>query len=78
MNDNTRVFNMDCVEGLNGFPTKYFDLAIVDPPFGLADSRIAAMEMGFDFTGYEKDKNHFENQEKRFGNYKAQLKLFTV
>lgn len=32
-------YNMDCMEGMKEFPDKYFDLAIVDPPYGInADS----------------------------------------
>lgn len=27
-------YNMDCLEGMKEFPDKYFDLAIVDPPYG--------------------------------------------
>ena len=27
-------YNMDCMEGMKKFPDKYFDLAIVDPPYG--------------------------------------------
>lgn len=27
-------YNMDCVDGMKQFPDKYFDLAIVDPPYG--------------------------------------------
>lgn len=27
-------YNMDCMEGMREFPDKYFDLAIVDPPYG--------------------------------------------
>lgn len=26
---------MDCMEGMKGFPDDYFDLAIVDPPYGI-------------------------------------------
>ena len=26
-------YNMDCMEGMKQFPDKYFDLAIVDPPY---------------------------------------------
>jgi site-specific DNA-methyltransferase (adenine-specific) len=29
------VFNSDCVEGMKQFPDKYFDLAVVDPPYGI-------------------------------------------
>lgn len=28
-------YNMDCVDGMKEFPDKYFDLAIVDPPYGI-------------------------------------------
>ena len=27
-------YNLDCMEGMKQFPDKYFDLAIVDPPYG--------------------------------------------
>ena len=29
------LYNMDCMEGMKQFPDKYFELAIVDPPYGL-------------------------------------------
>lgn len=28
-------YNMDCIDGMKQFPDKFFDLAIVDPPYGL-------------------------------------------
>ncbi len=31
-------YNMDCVEGMKQFPDKYFDLAVVDPPYGIGES----------------------------------------
>ena len=27
-------YNMDCMEGMKEFPDGYFDIAIVDPPYG--------------------------------------------
>lgn len=27
-------YNMDCMDALTQFPDKFFDLAIVDPPYG--------------------------------------------
>ena len=27
-------YNMDCMNGMREFPDNYFDLAIVDPPYG--------------------------------------------
>lgn len=29
------AYNMDCMEGMKQFPDNYFDLAVVDPPYGL-------------------------------------------
>jgi site-specific DNA-methyltransferase (adenine-specific) len=49
---------------------------ILDTHLGSGSSRIAAYDMGFDFTGYEIDKDYFEAQEKRFNQYKSQLKIF--
>ena len=28
-------YNMDCMQGMKEFPDNYFDLAIVDPPYGI-------------------------------------------
>ena len=28
-------YNLDCMEGMKQFPDKYFELAIVDPPYGI-------------------------------------------
>jgi len=49
---------------------------ILDTHLGSGSSRIAAYDLGFDFTGFELDKDYFEAQEKRFNDFKAQLKLF--
>ena len=31
-------YNMDCMQGMKEFPDKYFDLAIVDPPYGIGEN----------------------------------------
>jgi site-specific DNA-methyltransferase (adenine-specific) len=49
---------------------------ILDTHLGSGSSRIAAYDMGFDFTAFELDKEYFEAQEKRFNQFKSQLKLF--
>jgi site-specific DNA-methyltransferase (adenine-specific) len=49
---------------------------ILDTHLGSGSSRIAAYDMGFDFTGYEIDPDYFAASEKRFQDYKKQLKLF--
>lgn len=33
-------YNMDCMEGLKEFPDKYFELAVVDPPYGNASGGV--------------------------------------
>ena len=30
-------YNMDCMEGMKEFPDKYFELCIVDPPYGIGN-----------------------------------------
>lgn len=35
INPVSELYNMDCVEGMKHYPDKYFDLAIVDPPYGI-------------------------------------------
>jgi len=49
---------------------------ILDTHLGSGSSRIAAYDLGFDFTGYELDADYFDAQEKRFANHIAQAKLF--
>lgn len=43
---------------------------------GSGSDRIAAYDLGFDFHGSEIEPIHFQNQEKRFNQYKSQLKIF--
>lgn len=49
---------------------------ILDTHLGSGSSRIAAYDMGLDFTGYEIDKDYFEAQEERFKAHTAQISLF--
>ena len=44
-------YNMDCMQGMKEFPDKYFDLAIVDPPYGDG--------------GVPKEQTHHERTQKR-------------
>jgi site-specific DNA-methyltransferase (adenine-specific) len=43
----SEVTNEDCMEGMSRYPDKYFDLAIVDPPYGID---LANMNMGLGNT----------------------------
>jgi site-specific DNA-methyltransferase (adenine-specific) len=35
--DLTRSFNMDCMEFMKDVPDKFYDLAVVDPPYGIGE-----------------------------------------
>lgn len=35
----SEVFNMDCMDYMRQFPDKHFELAIVDPPYGIGESQ---------------------------------------
>ena len=36
----SEVYNMDCIAGMKEYPDKYFDLAIVDPPYGIGANKM--------------------------------------
>jgi len=48
---------------------------ILDTHLGSGSSRIAADKEGFDFTGIEIDREYFDLSEKRFKQYKSQLRI---
>jgi len=48
---------------------------ILDTHLGSGSNRIACDNMGFDFTGIEIDKEYFDLSEKRFKQYKSQLRI---
>ena len=50
---------------------------ILDTHLGSGSSRIACYDLGFDFVGYELDKEYFDLQEKRFERHANQRNLFT-
>ena len=52
--DKIRLFNVDCMEFMASVPDKYYELAIVDPPYGI--------NMGMGHKGSEKrgDKNKYK------------------
>lgn len=36
----SEIYNMDCMEYMKSMPDKYFDLAVVDPPYGGGNSNM--------------------------------------
>jgi site-specific DNA-methyltransferase (adenine-specific) len=49
---------------------------ILDTHVGSASSLIAFEEEGFDYVGFEIDKEYFDNANKRIEQYRSQLKIF--
>ena len=49
---------------------------ILDTHLGSGSSRIAAYKGGFNFVGFEIDKEYYDKQEKRFNLFKQQTTLF--
>lgn len=58
-----RIYNMDCMEGMKQIPDKYFELAIVDPPY--RDKNQPTKEM----------RNKINGQMRQFG-YKPNADFF--
>lgn len=50
----SQVFNMDCMEGMRQFPDKYFELAIVDPPYGIGVNNNIGRRAGGKKSNYKK------------------------
>ena len=53
-------YNMDCMEGMKQFPDKYFELAIVDPPYGIEINNSMGRRKGDKPSKYKKVK--WDNQ----------------
>lgn len=49
-------YNMDCMDGMNEFPDKYFDLAVVDPPYGISINHNMGRRAGDRHSRYKKVK----------------------
>ena len=64
----SKIFNVDCMEGMKHYPDKYFDLAIVDPPYGIGEdgsknhtrSKFATSE---DYKAYSSGDNEAPDSE---------------
>lgn len=50
-------YNMDCMEGMKEIPDKYFDLAIVDPPYGIGAGKEKPHNGWKDYGIKQWDKN---------------------
>ena len=50
--------NMDCMDGMKEFPDKYFELAIVDPPYGIDFGNYNRTNKDIHGNRYKADKYH--------------------
>ena len=77
----SEVYNMDCMEGMRQYPDKYFDLAIVDPPYGIGEAagKNASRNKGFGTGNGKSNKITFSKDygNKDWDNSSPDLDYFT-
>jgi site-specific DNA-methyltransferase (adenine-specific) len=52
------TYNINCMEFMAGVPDKHYDLAIVDPPYGIVSQQKRGIGTRIDKTGKMNDWNH--------------------
>ena len=52
-------YNMDCMDGMKEFPDKYFELAIVDPPYGIKINMNMGLKKG---QKKKRDQKSWDNE----------------
>lgn len=52
-------YNMDCLEGMRQFPDNYFELAVVDPPYGIGYDVAAEKEGGKQYANAQAPKRFY-------------------
>lgn len=56
----SEVFNMDCLEYMKSIPDKFFELAIVDPPYNIVSQQKRGIGSRIDKTGKMNDWNNIK------------------
>ena len=54
LNPKSEAYNIDCMEYMKNIPDKYFDLAIVDPPYGIKINNNMGRRAGDKKSSYKK------------------------
>ena len=74
----SEVHNMDCMIGMRDYPDNHFDLAIVDPPYGIGISSnpVRQKHKKKNWDNNIPSKEYFDAQNKRFKQHIAQTVLF--
>jgi len=71
------VYNSDCIEGMKQYPDNYFDLAIVDPPYGLG-SKLAHAGNGKNSQSKFTDDFKLKNWDNKIPPCEYFIELFRV
>lgn len=75
------MFHGDCMDAMVKMEDNEFDLAIVDPPYGIQKNMRGSRRMGKQMQQKEWNydtptKEYFDNAKKRYNQHKKQLRLF--
>ena len=71
----SEVFNIDCLEYMRTLPDKFFDLAIVDPPYGIKHSTKAGEMGGQKYGKAAAHKKMYDTKD--WDNYRPNVQYFT-
>jgi len=72
--------NGDCMEYLKSMPDNYAKQGdkILDTHVGSASSLIACHNLGFQYVGFEIDKDYYDQSLERLNRYKSQISLMDI
>ena len=68
----SEVFNMDCVAYMQTLPDKFFDLAIVDPPYGIGEGNKKNLTRN-SYTGFGGAKNWVKSKDYGGGEFDTSI-----
>jgi site-specific DNA-methyltransferase (adenine-specific) len=74
--NNLNLYNMDCMELMKKYPDNYFDLAIVDPPYGLGSRLVEGG--GKDIMGKYKEEYRLKQWDEEIPSAEYFKQLFRV
>lgn len=65
-----KFYNMDCMVGMKDIPDKYFDLAIVDPPYGIGEDGSKSKSRGNGYSTFRNAADYVKEYKPFIGNDK--------
>ena len=73
-----KIINGDCMEGMKEIPDKYFELAIIDPPYGIGESLKRRENRTDRWKNPPKKQHHTKSWDNESPSNKYFLELFRV